>query len=280
MTYLGILLAIQMIISIFLLLVHVLYDLQAQDVKQFKLSLRQAPSESIPLPTLEQDASWFERITFSWVTPLITRGNLHPLERKDVWELKSKDKALASYSQFSKYAHRFGLGKSLFFTLRHLVIIQMTMGFLSSILVFSGPYYLNKIVSAIERDQLDPDSFLPWVYITGLFVTTLLKSFTDGQSFFLGRRASVRARSALITFIYTKALKRRASKDSSTLGEIQTLFSVDVNKVSEYVAYCHNLIITPITLGVSLYSLHLVLGWSAFCGVAVIIGVYLKLACY
>ncbi|KNE62659.1 hypothetical protein AMAG_07853 [Allomyces macrogynus ATCC 38327] len=244
-------------------------ELQRQSERHWWQSLRM-PAPNRVLPTLETTASWFERMTFSWISPLLMIGARRPIDRGDIWDLDPKDTALAAHRRFKTFLRSLSLTWALVRSVRHLIALQLLMGACSAFLLFTGPFFLNRIVTYIESGATD--SLRPWLYIAGLFTGTVLKSLTDGRAFFLGRRMSVRLKAALIGHLYAKTLCRRANvKDAATIGEMQTLFSVDVNKVAEYGAYFHNIIITPISLVVALASLYLVLGWSAFSGVALMI---------
>ncbi len=55
----------------------------------------------------ENGATIFSRLTFSWMNPLINKGNKEPLEQADLWNLVDEDKAELVLKEYSKF--RYGL---------------------------------------------------------------------------------------------------------------------------------------------------------------------------
>ncbi|KAI9188154.1 Transporter of the ATP-binding cassette (ABC) [Blastocladiella emersonii ATCC 22665] len=272
-----------LVISILLFASWALGSLQDLNERQERESYREAAtSTSRPLPTLETRVSWFEQWTFSWVTPMVLLGMRRPLDSRDVWDLNPRDRALVAYRMFLAHAGPQGtrVARAIYLSVRHLLALQMLMGVVSGFLTFTGPFFLNRIVRFIESGATDRESRgVLWLYLLGLFLGTLFRAMSDGRAYFYGRRMGVRIKSALIAHIYSKVLRRRLDGASATVGETQTLFSVDVSKLSEYVAYMQGLIETPVALVISLASLYTLLGWSALCGVAAMI-VFLPIQSY
>ncbi|KAI9220234.1 hypothetical protein BC828DRAFT_384016 [Blastocladiella britannica] len=240
---------------------------------------------SAPLPTLESRASWIERMTFAWVTPIIMLGERKVLSMDDVWALLPKDAALSAHRAFS-FQLTNGPGvtlfKAIYRTVRHLALIQLLLALSVALLEFTGPFFLNRIVNYLEEGKHLDDSGgesrtstarLPWFYIFGLLVAGLVRAVVENRVYFIGRRMGLRIKSALVAHIYSKVLRRRqvSGEGSASIGETQTLFSVDVSKLSDFASMMDGIVSAPVALLIALASLYTLLGWSALIGIGVMI---------
>jgi ATP-binding cassette, subfamily C (CFTR/MRP), member 1 len=82
----------------------------------------------------------------------------------------------------------------------------------------------------------------------------------------------MRIRSSVVTAVYRKALRlSNQSRQSSTVGEITNLMSVDASRISDLCTYIHILWSGPFQISIAIYFLHQTLGSSIFAGVCVMI---------
>ncbi|KNE66363.1 hypothetical protein AMAG_11506 [Allomyces macrogynus ATCC 38327] len=222
------------------------------------------------LPSLEGQASWFSRwVTYSWLNPLLRRGTKKHIEDSDVWELIKDDRAQTSWSKFQDYRDKgWSFGASLGFTIAPLVVTQVICGIIAAFLSFTGPFFLNKIVSYIEHRTDETTMIEGYVLVFSMFLFTNINNLFESRGAFCGTRAGFRARGVLITELYLKVLTRKAS---SAAGKISNLFSTDAGRVHIWLCWCDNLLTTPLRVVISVVSLYLVLGWSAFVGIAVLL---------
>ena len=79
---------------------------------------------------------------------------------------------------------------------------------LASLLSFSGPFFLNKIIKFIENPQSLPSDHYALLLVLGLFACAMTRACADGQAYFLGRRIGTRVRASLISELYSKSLRR------------------------------------------------------------------------
>ncbi|ORZ35453.1 hypothetical protein BCR44DRAFT_1499648 [Catenaria anguillulae PL171] len=322
----------QVVVSALLLVTWGLGALCHLNERHELLSRRERTNPDVPLPSLETRVSWFEQAIFAWVTPLLLRGERRPLEKTDVWALNPKDRAVLSHRLFVSHAGHQGaqVFHALYIMIRHILGWQVFFGLLCGLLEFTGPFFLNRIVKYLESkpesqqlpgqgqdgDDTNAMRSVPWLYIFGLLIGSMVRTVADNRAYLLGRRIGLRVKGALISQIYAKVLRRRQhggkaasadadadagngaggaatgggnaeqdaaqpaqsheESDSATIGELQTLFSVDVDKIAEFSAYVQNLVGVPLQLVVALGSLYALLGWSALFGVGLMI-VYLPL---
>lgn len=81
---------------------------------------------------------------------------------------------------------------------------------LSAILTYAAPFFMKRILEAIDSDDQSPEVRAnAYIYAFLAFFCALLKSQTDLQHLWFGRRACTRIRTELMAAIYDKALKRK-----------------------------------------------------------------------
>ncbi|KAJ3384810.1 hypothetical protein HDU92_003409 [Lobulomyces angularis] len=256
---------------------------------------------------LEENASLFSRAFFFWLTPMLRIGDRRPLEEADLWELSEIDRSKHVINRFHESKK---ISNSIYI---RLLYVQMCCGVITAVLSFAGPYFLNKIVSWIEKP--DDSLFGPWGLLISLFSCSVLKAINDGQMFFLGRRVGLRLRSILVGEIYSKALRRAMTagaaiateevmeenpdaeltaddvkeeekekllkekvaseepvKQQASQGKIVTLMSTDTENLRTFFSYLHDALIRlPLSVIISFVALYLLMGWSAFIGLGVLI---------
>jgi ABC-type multidrug transport system fused ATPase/permease subunit len=234
----------------------------------------------------ESGASIFAKLSFSWINPLIKEGNSRSLEQNDLWGLLDDDRAdlvLQQYRQM-RYCNNNcsnpldSLTWRIFKFCYPYIIYQNVCSLISSLLQFSGPYFLLQIISALEIPDVDRTTIIP--SLLGLFFCSVLQFIINGQVFFTGRRVGTRARTILIEELYSKSLHRvegtgtscAEGDEQASLGKVVTLMSVDTERVRDFLCYIHDpLVHIPVIILVSITSLFFVLGWSAVAGVIVIL---------
>ncbi|KIJ35247.1 hypothetical protein M422DRAFT_262416 [Sphaerobolus stellatus SS14] len=242
-------------------------------------------------------------ISFEWILPLIIKGNKQPLKRDDVWELSPTMQSRAVYTKFTSIKR-----KSL---LRQLLsangldfVMDFTLTLISVILSYASPFFLNRILKAIEVSDKDPEARTrAYFYSLLMFVCSVCKIQADATHLWYGRRATTRVRTQLMTAIYAKALirkdysgvvekkaegakqangasganakkdKKDAGKNSSgaDIGKIVTLMSTDTNKIMGMVVSAYFFYGAPFDVIIASVFLYQLLGVSAIAGFAVLL---------
>ncbi|KAJ8331529.1 Transporter of the ATP-binding cassette (ABC) [Batrachochytrium dendrobatidis] len=233
----------------------------------------------------ENGASVISSLFFFWLNDLISLGNKQFLEQDDLWELIDDDKTALLMDQYNAIKER-NPTRSLMYNMTsvvyHHLFFQSSCAILSAVFGFAGPFFLFKIISHIQDPANGPPT-QAWYYLISLFACTVAKSLIDGQMYFTGRRVGTRIRSILVAELYTKSLRRAqgaSSVDSTSeetdpqasLGKIVTLMSVDTERIRMFVSYFHQMLIgEPLSAIIAIAGLFIVLGWSAFAGVVLIV---------
>lgn len=135
---------------------------------------------------LIENAGIVSRALFFWLTPMIMKGNRQSLDDSDLWELGDVFRCRHVIDQFN--STKGGLYTRLLKVVGRDLAFQISCGFgnayiilitVTAILSFSGPYFLNRILTWI---QCPDDSIMgPWNYLIALLVCSVAKAINDGQ---------------------------------------------------------------------------------------------------
>eukprot|EP00842_Homolaphlyctis_polyrhiza_P003778 jgi/Hompol1/4400/HPOL_007083-RA len=234
-------------------------------------------------------SSFASRVFFSWLNPLLRKSARIVLEHEDIWALSDIDRSERLVALF-KQAKFKNLALRLFSVVWQRFCLSSFFCLTSAILSFGAPTFLNLIVGFIEHGQ-SQSTWVGLLFAAGLFVASIVKSWSDAQYFYVGRRVGIQIRGILISEIYEKSLRRAITAssvanrsdgakdakegdnkdDEASLGKIVTLMSVDTRRLREIVAYLPWIFITPFQILFCVLALFSVLGWSAMAGVAVMV---------
>ncbi|XP_063222702.1 multidrug resistance-associated protein 1-like [Bacillus rossius redtenbacheri] len=137
------------------------------------------------------------------------------------------------------------------------------------VVTFVNPQILSNLIAFVSSD--DP-FWLGIVYAVLMLVFALLQPMFSSHGTVLVMKTAVRARTALISIIYRKALTMsNNAKKESTVGEIVNLMSVDATRVYESVIYLNWAWMCPLQIAVALYFLWQRVGIAALSGLGVML---------
>lgn len=231
-------------------------------------------------------ANIFERLTFSWLTPLLSLGTRKYLGEEDMWSLPSSDSAEAlSERLYSRWTHQQRLvkeGKKSRASLK-LAIAQS----------FGGPYFVAGCLKALydALSFLQPqllrllltyvssygtDHPMPPVagYAISIFMFVSMNAATAMLHQYFDRcfATTMRVKGGLVTLIYRKSLVlSNGEKAGRTTGDIVNLQSVDAVRIGDLAQYGHIAWSGPFQIILAFVSLYNLCGWQAFMGVGVMV---------
>ena len=257
-------------------------------------------------PSHEPLANLFSTWTFGWVDAIVWQGYKKTFELQDVWNLAARDKAAAVLADFRQLKKTNALAWHLLKYFKRDLIVQALWAVVSGLFTFA-PTLLLKVFLEFVEDPASTPVNAAWFYMILLALSSCIKSITDGQALWLGRRICIRLRAVIVGEVYAKALRRRAAAGKDTVlgekkekaeapnkeskkeigakaitseevkeptdsqvnvGTIINLMAVDSFKVSEISAYLHFLWgSTPVQLVVCIFLLYRILGLSSLAGI-------------
>ncbi|KAF9557780.1 hypothetical protein EC968_007434 [Mortierella alpina] len=217
-------------------------------------------------PSPEPYSNFFARVTFLWLLPLLNKGKTKTLRMDDIWALHPK---LLSYPLFltsqakidadeaiarqraqqlktegaddtpSEQSHSINLYSALMSTvgwsfwgaavLRILYIAALYVRpiFFTSLLKFLSSYSAESKAKGIEPEP----AWKGFGYVIAIFVSAVLSAIFNAQFSNVCFQASMRARGALVSLIYRKALCLSSTNKQEGIGAIVNHMSADVDRI-------------------------------------------------
>ncbi|KAK5643745.1 hypothetical protein RI129_007590 [Pyrocoelia pectoralis] len=248
-----------------------------------------------------EDDSWFSRLIFHWVNPLMKKGvdgrlhhpddlydlpdslnsttlglklekaligNIDDVQKKIAEQLHEPSSSTSETEVFYQGTARPNV--SLLKALHKCFWIQFygigILRLIADCAGFAGPLLLKKLVSFIE-DQSE-DMYLGYTYALGLCLTTLLAAFCDTHFNFYMSVVGLKIRAALVTTIYRKTLTTTGTdlNLSFSVGEIVNFMSTDTDRIVNSCPSFHAFWSIPFQLGISLYLLYSQVGFAFLAG--------------
>lgn len=139
---------------------------------------------------------------------------------------------------------------------------------LGNMLGFAGPLLLSSLVGFMERPGA-PVSQGAWCAL-GLFASTLLSAVLRNIFVFEVSKVSLAARAALVSAIYSKALRvSSCGLARFTLGEVVNFMSTDTDRMVNFFNSFHEVWSLPFQFSIALYLLYLQVGIAFLGGLGV-----------
>ena len=225
------------------------------------------------LPSPEDFSSFYSRITFSWLNPILETGIRRPLEANDLYSIPKSYEAEKVSKRFDdiwtnerkKTTPRMALALWKFVKVPFLIAGLYKI--VHDVLLFAGPFFLKLLVQYVQ----DPDPN-PWYglgLVVGVIVSAGVQSLILHQYFWKAYLVGMAARAAVVTEVYQKSFLL-SSKEKST-GELTNLQAVDSQRLQDLFPYLHMLWSSIFQVAVSLTFLWQLLGPSALAGVGVMV---------
>ncbi|EOY27090.1 Multidrug resistance protein ABC transporter family [Theobroma cacao] len=194
-------------------------------------------------------ASFFSKLTFSWINPLFSLGYSKLLTLEDIPSLVDEDEARLAYEKFS-HAWEFlvrekSLSNSTNLVLRALAkeyfkqnILIAICAFLRIVSVVSLPLLLYAFVNYSNHSE---DNKYEGLSILGcLVICKVVESLSQRRWFFSSRRLGMRMRSALMVAVYQKLLKLSCvGRRRHSSGEVVNFIAVDAYRLGEFLWWLH-----------------------------------------
>nr|XP_022903100.1 multidrug resistance-associated protein 7 [Onthophagus taurus] len=242
-----------------------------------------------------EDAAWFSKLFFHWVSPLMQKGveekivfpddlfDLPDSLRSDTLSRKLEraligdgerppaDHASPPLVPDVAFSRSNNNNNSLFRALHKCFWVQFysigALKLFADLLGFAGPMLLGKLVGFIEDKNENIQN--GYGYAVGLFTTTLLGSFFNTHFNFLMAIVGLKIRGALITTIYKKTLTVSSTvlNNAFSIGEIVNFMSTDTDRVVNSCPSFHALWSIPFQIAVTLYLLYNQVGVAFLAGV-------------
>jgi hypothetical protein len=228
----------------------------------------------------EDSYNVFGKITFYWMDSLMKLGYKKVLTIQDLWELRSQDRTEENSEKFSDawtlelLKKKPSLLKATFKAYGLMFLSAAFYKLVQDVLAFVQPQLLKKMMEFAKNFTDLGDSKLETGVLIAfsMLLTAILQTVFLHQYFHVCMITGMRLKSAIIAVIYRKALKlSNSSRQTSTVGEIVNLMSVDASRISELFTYLHILWSGPFQIFLAVYFLYQILGTAVFGGVGIMV---------
>jgi ATP-binding cassette subfamily C (CFTR/MRP) protein 1 len=191
----------------------------------------------------EYAAGMFSYFHFNWYTPVISTGAKRPLVDDDLPVMIDDDRSATVWTKFSALLYprgqdgvregdRLAVGLSVLRMGGNRVWLQAVWAFLSAASNVFPSLFLNQITNYLTDYDAKEVTGIPLgvlLSVAGLFFMQAVSAHADGLMFKLGRRLGIRAKSALISAVFRKAMVLDMS--AAQVGQLQNHISVDAESV-------------------------------------------------
>ncbi|KAJ1919724.1 hypothetical protein IWQ60_007176 [Tieghemiomyces parasiticus] len=238
------------------------------------------PTEDMDHNSPEEEANIFSRISFSWMSPMLSLGYQRVLTQDDMVDLP-RDTQTATVSdnfqdrwQRELARDRPSLARACVLTFGAPFALAAFFKAGQDLLAFAQPQLLRRLLNFVQDYYSDAPQPVANGYFIALtmFATALLQTALLHQYFQICTMVGLRVRAGLVTAIYQKSLRlSNAARQKFTVGEIVNHMSVDAQRLSDMTTYLHMAWSGLFQIALCLYYLYQALGWSAFAGVGVMV---------
>ncbi|KAI5057619.1 hypothetical protein GOP47_0027634, partial [Adiantum capillus-veneris] len=223
--------------------------------------------------------SLWEVLLFTWVTPLMDLGTTRQLEYDDLFALPENlhprtcsKYVLTSWAEEQRLkGYQSSLFHAIYLVYRQQYLYIGIVKVLNDASGFAGPLLLHAIVGNMEKGSIENAQLAYWCAI-GIGIMSALRAFLGTQYTFLVAKLKLQLRASIIMLIYHRALHVSLSDRSSfSNGEIQTLMSVDAERIVNLCGSLHELWSLPLQMIAALSFLYLQVKFSFVAGLLVIV---------
>ncbi|KAI8011762.1 ABC transporter C family member 14 [Camellia lanceoleosa] len=223
-------------------------------------------------------ASWFSKLTWFWLNPILKKGYKSTLKMDDVPSLSPEHRAERMAELFamnwpkpdenSKNPVRTTLircfWKDIVFT-GLLAVVKL-------IVMYVGPVLINGFVDFTSGKGDDPNE--GYYLVSILLVAKIIECISSHHFNFHSQKLGMQIRCTVITALYKKGLKLScSSRQDHGVGQIVNYMAVDAQQLSDLMLQLHSIWLMPFQLGVALALLYYYMGLSMLAALVVVVGV-------
>ncbi|KAI0039394.1 P-loop containing nucleoside triphosphate hydrolase protein [Auriscalpium vulgare] len=255
------------------------------------------------VPNPEQTASIFSLLTFSYMDPTVFLARRLPhLTPEDLPPVPDYDLATNLMERSFKQLDTFSGAPKRHFFIGFLMVFRREYTTMAAMLVikalsnFAGPIGINKLLLYLQ-DGEGQATIRPWLWILSLFVAPFLGAIAMQQYTYNGCAVLVRTQSIITELVFEHSLRIRMKAEatdglrkdtaatpqiaggvrtapagkraSNLIGKINNLVSTDLSNITgRGLDFLYFVVWMPLEVTLCVWYLYVLLGWSAFVGMA------------
>jgi len=259
-------------------------DSQSQNADPVK-AMHSAPANL----SRELECSWWSRLFFSWVNPLLSFGYKQPLQLEHLDSVRFDDSAGGCHDKFHHYLQieraagaNGKLWRAVWATNASHMLLAGLLILCGDLLGFVPPLALKYIVMYVQTDERSGaiggvsfeflGSWYGYILAGVIFVSAVLQSLFLHHHHMIVIREGIRLRTTVISAIFAKTLRLPSyAKNALGTGKITTLMSSDSQRLLDVFYWFHYIWTCPLQIVICLTLLLQILGLSALVGVGLMI---------
>ena len=226
--------------------------------------------------SLETTSGFLSKIAFWWLNPLLWKGFRSTLTPSDMCQLEPdmysmtlEQKFRTSWEFYSTSTHKHKLIRATLWAVKWKILAAAVPRLLQSAFTFAQPFLTFRVIDYIdEASGKDRDVGYGLIGATALIYIGLAVSSTMYKH--KTYQMITQVRGGLITLIYPKTL--RLSNSNTSDSAAATLMMTDTNAIAQSWTNIHELWVSPIDVGVSIYLLERKLGFACVAPIVLAIG--------
>jgi hypothetical protein len=229
----------------------------------------------------EANASFFSRILYTWISPVLAQGARAPLEHDDMPHVQTRDCCITNFQLLhTAWTTEEKTGRKSFFwalwnAFGAYFCTTALFKVVNDVSVYTQPYMIKRIVSLIECEpdhEKCPSINSGYIFAFGLFAAATCQSWCVGQYFFRGFKLGLRIRAAVNQCVYRKALVLSyEARQEFGVGAIVSYMQIDAQKLMDSAPYLHMIWSAWFQLSIATYLLFEEIQWAAFAGIGVML---------
>lgn len=223
---------------------------------------------------LYENAGLFSLATFSWLDGILRVGRRKPLELGDMPPLPTEDSTEAMYRTFKSSWDALkqknpdetpSIPLTLWKSFWSIVVVNAMFAFANVVTSYVGPFLINDFVEYLSGRRRFEHEGLTLVLIFSF--AKVIENTTQRQWYYGIQYLCLRVKAALTVVVYRKALRlSNTARQNHSSGEIINYMSVDVQRVSDFGWYLHQIWILPLEVALALAILYRVVGMAWVAG--------------
>jgi ATP-binding cassette subfamily C (CFTR/MRP) protein 1 len=240
------------------------------------------------LPSLpEKRSNPLSKLTFSWFTEFVYRGQRNRLGREDLYRVPSVHESRQVGSRFISIWSRehaaedpqrqFGLHRAIFLFARGPILISALLELVKMLASLSSPFLLGLFTISYSNymggsDERSTTWLLLVGYCTVICLTQMIASFSGNWAIWILVKSGLDVRTGLMSAIYDRSLNLSGlEKKNYSIARATKMMSSDVLRIEIYWGFLHFFWTCPLQIILAFVFLYGMFGPAVLGGVAVIV---------
>ncbi|PVZ97837.1 hypothetical protein BB558_006196, partial [Smittium angustum] len=271
---------LSLIEGVLILFIWLLELFKGKEIIDYVVKVKNNGKELCP----EQIANVYSRITFQWMSNLLSTGRKRVLRMEDMWQLPkylSIEEANSRFdrewkNEMTKYSNSPSLWRVFGRSYWGVLAVSMTYKLIQDILGYAQTLLFSQLLSFVSSHAFQNSARQPIARGFILSVTMLLAAFIQSiflhQYFHLSFYTGINVNNTLTAAVYKKSLNlSNSARQSMTTGDIFNRMSVDAQKISLVITYINMIWSGPLQIIIGVALLYNTIGLSALTGVGIMI---------